>query len=267
MIRSRRVLSTTFLVAGLTIPAVVSAHDPLFSPGSHTIYKGGVEFHLENHRTEVGDEIEDEYGLAVLFGITGDWVAGVELPYVDGENEDGTGNAVLRTKYRFWRNDRLGVQESAALLGRVFLDTFEEDAGSGATDALAGVTYGYESTTWYRWASFRYRYNGDNDAGIDRGNKVFLDAVVGIRPGELKYRQPDTVWMLELNGEYTERSESDGRELDDTGGTEIFLSPGLMWTYRNVAIKPGVQIPVHSDLNGAQNESDYRALIEFEIHL
>lgn len=35
-------------------------------------------------------------------------------------------------------------------------------------------------------------------------------------------------------------------------GTEWFLSPGLMWTLRNFAVKTGVQLPIASDLNGRQ---------------
>lgn len=264
---ARRLFLTIPVAFVMTVPQVSWSHDPVFSPGPHTIYKGGVEYHLEGRRTEAGGNAEKEYELAALYGITGDWTAGIELPYIDGDDEDGAGNVALRTKYRFWRDDRLRVQESAALLGRVFLDTYDDAGGSGATDVLTGVTYGYESVTWYRWASARYRYNGENEAGIDRGDKVFLDTVVGIRLRELDYRQPDAVWMLELNGEHTQRSELGGRELDDTGGTELFLSPGLMWTYRNVAIKPGVQIPIYSNLYGDQDATDFRALVELEVHL
>ena len=39
-----------------------------------------------------------------------------------------------------------------------------------------------------------------------------------------------------------------------------------MWTYRNYAVKAGVQLPVASNLNGVQTETDYRAALEFEGH-
>ena len=73
--------------------------------------------------------------------------------------------------------------------------------------------------------------------------------------------------MLELNLEGTARSERAGASVPDSGGTEAFLSPGLMWTWRNVAVKPGIQLPIYSDLNGGQAATDFRAQIELELHL
>ena len=72
---------------------------------------------------------------------------------------------------------------------------------------------------------------------------------------------------MELNGEYGKCAELNGTELADTGGTEWFLSPGIFWTRRNFALKAGVQIPIASDLNGQQEESDYRARLILEWHL
>ena len=94
-----------------------------------------------------------------------------------------------------------------------------------------------------------------------------LDLVGGIRFTPTAYTKPDTVWLLELNGEFGRRDELNGTSLANTGGTEWFLSPGIFWTKRNFAIKAGVQIPIASDLNGVQQKSDYRATIVFEWHL
>jgi hypothetical protein len=108
--------------------------------------------------------------------------------------------------------------------------------------------------------------SGENDIGLRRGARLLLDLVGGIRPRPTRYLQADTVGMLELNGEYGRRAELNGVELAHTGGTEWFLSPGLMWTKRNFAIKAGVQLPIASDLNGSQEESDFRAKSVLEWH-
>ncbi|GMQ89570.1 MAG: hypothetical protein BMS9Abin09_1072 [Gammaproteobacteria bacterium] len=78
---------------------------------------------------------------------------------------------------------------------------------------------------------------------------------------------PDTVWLLELNREYGQRAELRGSNLPDTGGTELFLSPGIFWTKRNFAVKAGVQVPVFSDLRGSQDNTDYRGRLILEWHL
>ena len=138
---------------------VALAHDPVFSPGPHVLYKAGVEVHVGADREKAGQEKETELGLELTYGLTGDWAAGIELPYVsvkEGADEsNGAGDARLFTKYRFWREDSLGVQESAAFLLNVMLGNGDDKAnptlGSGTTDTLLGFTYGYERLKWYRY--------------------------------------------------------------------------------------------------------------------
>jgi len=251
------------------------AHDPIFGIGPHVLFKGGVEIAPDMHIAEAGDNSATKTGLNITYGLTGDWAAGIELPYVDRKagpaSAGGRGDIELFSKYRFWRNDSLGAQESAAVLLRVKLDTANSGAnpalGTGTTDTILGLTYGFEGRKWYRWASIRYRSNGTNDAGLQRGNKILFDLVGGVRFKPTGYLEPDTVWLLELNGEYGDRAELSGTNLANTGGTEWFVSPGIFWTKRNFAIKAGVQIPIVSNLNGAQNESDVRATLTLEWHL
>ena len=268
-----RVLGAVFL-AGL-VASPVQAHDPVFSIGPHVVYKGGLEISPEITRSKKGNARDTGLNLEVTYGLTGDWAAGIELPYnVSKEGSDdasGIGDVGLFTKYRFWRHDTLGAQETAAVLARVKFASGDENktppVGSGSTDALLGLTYGYESRKWYRWASVRYRRNGENDDRLRLGDKLLVDLVGGIRPKPGGYLEPDTVWLLELNGEYSRHAELRGSNLSSTGGTELFLSPGIFWTKRNFAVKAGVQLPVFSDLNGHQDNSDYRTRLTLEWHL
>ncbi|MFD2231813.1 hypothetical protein [Alkalimarinus sediminis] len=114
----------------------VYGHDPIFSPGPHVLFEGGKEVHAEFHRSERGNETENEATIALNYGLTGDWVAGLELPYQylkgSDERNDGIGDLTFSTKYRFWRLDSLGVQESMATLFKVKPDT----ASSGESPPL-----------------------------------------------------------------------------------------------------------------------------------
>lgn len=269
---TRLIIGQLVLLPVLFVPHV-SAHDPVFGLGPHVLYKNGVEIAPEVFTADEGTNRSTELGLQVAYGITGDWAAGFELPYVfeDGiSDNNGRGDVRLFTKYRFWRRDSLGVQESAAFLGKIKFDTKaggNPPLGSGSSDGQLGVAYGYESRKWYRWASIRYRINGENDLGLRRGNKLLIDLVGGVRFRPTAYDEPDTVWLVELNGESTDRSELNGNPQGNSGGTEWFISPGIFWTLRNFAIKAGVQIPIASDLNEDQLESDYRARLILEWHL
>lgn len=251
------------------------AHDPIFGIGPHVVYQGGVEIAPEVHTKKRGDDQQSELGIELTYGLTGDWAVSAELPYARNKSatdeSNGLGDASLFTKYRFWRSDSLGVQESSAVLLKIIGDTGDDNAtpalGTGSTDAILGLSYGYESRKWYRWTALRYRRNAENNAGLQRGNKILFDLVGGIRPTPTGYLEPDTVWLLELNGEYDQRGELNGAELPNTGGSQWFLSPGIFWTLRNFAVKAGVQFPIVSNLNGIQDEADYRAKLILEWHL
>ncbi|MCH7880449.1 MAG: transporter [Proteobacteria bacterium] len=260
----------------ITAPSgVVLAHDPVFGIGPHVLFKNGLELAIETGREKTGPEQESELALEIVYGITGDWAVGLELPYAvkdeGAESSRGLSDLQLFTKYRFWREDSFGLQVSAAVILAVNLQNGDEKEdpplGNGATDFIAGLTYGYESLKWYRWASVRYLAPGENNSGLRLGDKWLVDFVGGWRPADPEYLKPDTVWLLELNGEITDRAELNGNSLVNSGGTEWFISPGIFWSKRNFAIKAGVQIPVASDLNGTQGKSDYRLKASFEWHL
>ena len=84
-----------FLVI-LSLGGEAFAHGPIFSPGPETLYKGGVETHIEYHRAEKGTETENELAVAMGYGITENWLVAAELPYKyikeDGADSDGLGN-------------------------------------------------------------------------------------------------------------------------------------------------------------------------------
>jgi len=138
--------------------------------------------------------------------------------------------------------------------------------GNDAIDVITGITYGYESIKWYRWTSARYVLPGKNAADIQMGEKWLLDFVGGWRPIPPEYKKPDTVWLLEFNGEISNKTKMNNNTLANSGGSEWFISPGIFWTTRNFAIKSGIQIPVVSNLNGTQTKSDYRFNAAFEWH-
>ncbi len=259
----------------LLFTANVYGHDPLFSPGPHVLFKSGTEIHTEFVQSKQGDERESQQAIALKHGLSGDWVVGLELPYDTVKDEfstqKGIGDITLSSKYRFWRKDTLGVQETAAIIAKIKLDTGDKQVGSGTTDTLLGFAYGYESLSWYRWASIRYRFNQNrsiqNLGDLYRGDRLFVDFAAAYRSNINNYREIDRVWLLELNGEYSERNSINDVDLNNTGGSQWFVSPGIMWTLRNFAIKAGVQIPVFSNLNGEQDGTDYRARLEFEWHM
>ncbi len=197
------------LLLGFANTAVL-AHDPVFGIGPHVLFKDGLEVAFDIDASKVADKKDQRFALNMTYGITRDWSAGVDIPYAFKDNgtdtRNGTGDLAIFSKYRFWRKDSLGLQESGAVFLKVITATASTSKtpplGKGATDTILGLTYGYEGRKWYRWSSVRYRLNGKDNVGVNRGDKILLDLVGGIRPTPTGYLEPDTVWLLELNGEY-----------------------------------------------------------------
>lgn len=261
------VLGLMILLLGIR---TAEAHEPIFTPGAHVHSKDGHELSLEYHRSRnsgAGEkETEQELVLEYEYGVTADWTLKAEIPLVDKEINDtgstGIGDITLGTKYRFVRVDLPGMQYSTTALFQLKLPSGNDDSsprlGSGSIDFTAGLLHGLESRRWYYNTAARYRLNTEGGGGLKKGDKVLLDIVGGVRPVLTGYKEPDTVFFLELNFEDSERDTLQGANVADTGGWELFISPGVFWTYQTYAITAGVQIPVAENLNGNQPNSDYR---------
>jgi len=250
------------------------AHGPIFSPGPETLYKDGIEFQLDYYRSKSARASENEQAIGLGYGITQDWEISVELPYLtaneDGSKNSGTGNVQLETRYRLWRMDSFGKQDSITGFVTAVLDTAKQTINPmlsyGANDFIVGLAYGQESLIWQRWASLSYRFNGENDDGLNRGDQLFADASIGWRSEMPQYYKSDTLWMIELNVEHSQTSQQNNISLKDSGGTEVFISPGVIWAYRNIALKGGIQLPIYNNLKGDQNNADHRIKFSIDIN-
>ncbi len=257
------ILATAFTL--LSNPNL-SAHEPLFGLGPHTIYQYG--FALESE-VEKGDHGWANH-VELLYGITPDWAVTLAAPYLF-ENDDrraGWGDLSLRSKFRFYRKDMPGASNQAALHAGVKFPTGEreENRGSGTTDYFVGLSVGRESRRHYFFAGARYQVNGVID-NLGRGNQFEFDAAYGIRPWKLEYRQPDTVFLVEFIGELMEKNFQNNQSVINSGGNIFSIAPGLLFSYRNVMLKAGIKIPLLENLNGEQETPDTEYVFGLELHL
>lgn len=275
------------IAAGLLIllsPYASEAHEPIFGLGPHTIYKGGIgiEAEFEGAKVSGAGEEEKEYVLhtEIIYGITADTAVTLAVPYIIDrtleaggaqESISGLGDVSLRAKYRFWRRDRPGIQDAVAVVAGIKLPTGDNTGtprlGSDSTDFVFALAAARESLTWYYFGDVRYRFNTEGGGGLKKGDRFFADLALGIRPWHVEYIKPDLVLLAELNWETFQRDELSGVDIEDSGGDRLFVSPSFFFTYRNLALKGGVQLPVYQALKGEQPEEDYRFKLVVELHL
>ncbi len=273
------------------------AHEPIFSIGPETIFKGGVgievatEYFEKTKLLEDGNEIADpldreKRGLKVIteiiYGLTEDLALTIEIPYLSLETEEtsggqrikksssGIGDIVLRSKYSLFERDMPGASLGVSSILGIKLPTGDEDKdpvlGTGSVDVFGGVASGYESRRWYAFGDLRYRLNTEAN-NIRKGNVLNYNVVFGIRPWLTEYEQPDLVLLVEFNGEYAWKDKGSGvTNPNNTGGNTISISPGILLSYRNVMLKAGVKLPISQELNGTQLGEDYEVVTAIEIH-
>lgn len=73
-------------------------------------------------------------------------------------------------------------------------------------------------------------------------------------------RGPALDLVLEVNGEWHARQEIAGVRDPNSGGNVVFLSPGLRLSYDKWSSFVSVGVPIVTNLNGLQAESDWRIL-------
>ncbi len=263
---ARAFLLTVASCGALSVARPGVAHEPLFGLGPHSI--GQYAWALESGFEGGDDGWANVYELA--YGLTPDITVTTVLPYLF-TNEGGSAgfsDVGIRGKYRFLRRDVLNASKALALHGGIKFPTGNpiEGRGSGSRDGFVGLSFGHEGRENYAFADVRYRINGDV-GDTERGNVLNVDAAYGIRPWKLEYKQPDTVFLVEVIGEWAGRKSLGGIPDSDSGSKTISIAPGVLFSYRNVMLKGGVKFPVIQNLNGLQEKRGPEIVFAVDIHM
>ena len=140
--------------------------------------------------------------------------------------------------------------------------------GSGSWDPFGGVVATYQTLDYEIDAQASYRANTEaND--VDLGDVARLDGSVQVRlwPRELGNGVPGFLYgVFEANLIHQGKNETGGAANPNSGGTRLFLVPGLQYVTKRWIIEAGVQLPVFQDLNGSALENDYVFRAGFRVN-
>ncbi len=272
----RRRWGTAGLILALELLAsgVARAHEPVFGVGPETIYEDGVGIEVGWDFEDEGDERTAVLDTELIYGVTPNLSLTLEVPRVlrrhtDEGTRSGFGDMLVRGKFQFWRRDRLNASDKAALILGLKLPTGSDNSrvplGTGSFDPVFGVAVGHESRTWYAFGTLRYLLRTRHD-GLDRGDRLFYEAAVGLRPWRTGYLEPDLVFLLEFNGIATAQDRDRAGAVSSTGRNVGWLGPTALLSYRNLMTKAGIQLPVYANRRGSQERPDLRAVVTMEYH-
>lgn len=206
---------------------------------------------------------------------------------MDGKRIDrgtqGFGDLTLFGRYTVFQDDRPGRTFRVAPFLGTELPTGENtesdkfgrlppalQLGSGSWDPFAGVVTTYQTLDYQIDAQAKYLDNTEAD-GVEIGDVAEVDASLQYRilPGELGGGGvPAFLYgVLEANLVQQDKTRIDGIEDPDSGGTTLFLAPGLQYVTTRWILESAVQLPVVQNLNGDALETGFVFRAGFRINI
>ena len=227
----------------------------------------------------------------LAYGINGKLTLFSVLPYMDkklsfpvpdagfvSRSSRGIGDTSIFLRYTLHQNDRQGSTFRLAAFGGVKIPTgsdTEKDvlgplpiplqSGSGSWDGFGGVVTTWQTLDFEVDAQLSYAVKTQAN-NFQAGNEVRLDGSFQNRlfPRELSSGVPAYVYgVLETNFIHQDKNTFLGHSDLNSGGTTVFLTPGIQYVTRRYVLEAAVQIPVVQKLNGNALKNDYVARAGF----
>lgn len=196
-------------------------------------------------------------------------------------NSGGLGDPSLLGKYRFLHDEENGI-DSALLLGiKVPLGTTtqrhedetldaEFQPGTGSVDGLGGLAVAKSFGPVSLGISGLYVLTGEGTQDTDLGDRFTGSLGVVYRiGGETHHHEgrahahTHAAWdlMLETSVEWADKQKNAGVEEKDSGGTEVFISPGLRYTAEaGWSAYSSVSLPVAHDMGAGHTDTAVKLL-------
>ncbi|MFB6306450.1 MAG: hypothetical protein ABEH43_05595 [Flavobacteriales bacterium] len=184
------------------------------------------------------------------------------------------GGYILKQKYRVYTKFEQGLSRQISGLAKLQLPT---ELGK-PTVANIGLTGGQESLHWYWFFGAVYGVKSGTKNGVDDhnhqnsgnhtispGNHLIYNATLGYRPIKTQYSKPDIVFFLEGMGKYQRKATKKGDIVSESGGHNWSLAPTFMLTYRNIALRGGMEFGIGNSGELAKKSTNYKLILEWHL--
>lgn len=289
-------LAVAITSAGSVWGAPVSFNTALPVGGEEFVARGLIVTSESGHDPTAADRNVSATSLVSVlgYGVTPKLALFGMLPYVDkdldmmvgGNRENrgtsGLGDLTLFGRYTLVQRDQPGSTFRVAPFLGFKAPTGDDDKtdslgrlppqvqpSSGAWDVFGGVVATYQTFAFQADGQISYRVNNEAN-GFDSGDEFRLDGSMQYRllPTSLGNGVPNFLYgVLEANLVYRDENQMNGINDDNSGGTTLYLSPGLQYVSKRWIIESVVQLPVVQKLHGDALENDYvvRAGVRFNF--
>lgn len=211
------------------------------------------------------------YGLTsklAIFGVLP--LVNVDRAFGGASTSDfGLGDAALFARYEVFRSDKPGRTFRIAPFAGLRVPTGRDGkTGDGSLDVFGGLIATVASTQWVLDSQLRYGLNREAD-GFERGNSTSLETSFQYRLSPGKVTQDTNAFVygvLEISANFYDRNRVNDVTDPDSGGFQLYLTPGLQYATRRWIADLGVTIPIVNDLHGTALEPDYSILTSIRVN-
>ena len=184
-------------------------------------------------------------------------------------SEFGLGDAAMFARYEVYRSDQPGRTIRIAPFAGVRLPTGRDGkTGDGSVDVFGGLIATIASTQWVLDSQLRYDRNREAE-GFQRGDSMSFETSFQYRlsPGIVTQETNAFVFgVLEFSVNHYDRNRLGSVTDPNSGGFQLFLTPGLQYSTRRWIADLGVKVPIVNDLNGTALEPDYTILTSIRFN-
>ena len=200
-----------------------------------------------------------------LFGILPFISQSVELSS-GGSRQDneveGFADLTFLLRQTIYVRDAVQRTSRLALIAGLEIPSGKADFSSHSTDFILGGVYTLQTGRHELDADLLYKVNTEG-RDVELGDEFRYDLAYGLRVSPWDWPErgtPSQIYLvLEANGTTSRRTITPEGELADTGGTLVFLSPGIQLVTQRVIYEASLQVPVVENLHGDQVEPDFVA--------
>lgn len=257
------------LLSGTAMAAPITTNTALpVSKGELILRQQVIWTHAANDPTNLGREFDAVAGVTVAgYGLTPKLALFGAVPLVHKQlrtpagrrSSNGPGDARLFARYTILQQDKPGQSFRIAPFAGVELPTGKHrrrdaigllpaplQSGSGSFDPFGGVVATFASTQWQMDAVGSYQINTERD-GHEDGDVAKFDLSFQYRLWPQKIGADTTAFVfgvLEANLVHEDKQQLNGIDNPNSGGTTLFLAPGLQYAGKAFIAEASVQIPV-----------------------
>jgi len=237
---------------------------PLLSFGQNMIGKNQTQISLFADDFVGTEKHSADINPTILYQITDNLSVFFNFPIAasyrqDNQHSSGLEDTLLQFEYAFYSKQNSRFSDQATVVTNVSFPAGSAQkqpaTGFGSSTFFLGATFSRTSVEWFGFTSDGIIQTTSHN-GLKFGDEFLYQFGVGrnISSVTSKYL---FAGLVEINGQYTQRSTIDGVTDPDSGGNVIYITPSLWLSTQKLIVQLGAGFPVVQNLFGEQRGNHY----------